>query len=242
MGAGQEARDGAEGSAVTTSAGVDGCRGGWLMVTRQREGGAADIHLAASWEELPTLASLVCVDMPIGLAEQGARECDVLARRALGRERGASVFPAPNRPMLGFPSWRQANAWGRRRGRGLPRQSWGLVDKIRELDRALTPARQRRVREAHPELVFKLLNGDRPPPPKRTPEGQARRRRILEGLGFTELAAWLSRWPRRLVKIDDVLDACACCVAAERIRAGVAVRLPERPPRDARGLRMEIWF
>ncbi len=39
---------------------------------------------------------------------------------------------------------------------------------------------------------------------------------------------------------DDVLDACACALTAARIFKGEAMRFPETPPLDRRGLRMEI--
>src|SRR5262249_22667826 len=39
--------------------------------------------------------SLLAIDIPIGLADRGARRCDVEARRCLGPGRGSSVFPAP---------------------------------------------------------------------------------------------------------------------------------------------------
>jgi len=42
---------------------------------------------------------------------------------------------------------------------------------------------------------------------------------------------------------DDVIDAAACALAAKRILAGEGEQLPaSEPPRDARGLRMEIWY
>ncbi len=130
---------------MTIVAGIDGCPGGWLMVSREMGSAEAEIRLEPAWPADGLCAAVVCVDMPIGLMDAGPRECDILARRALGRARGASVFPAPNRPMLGLATWEQANAWGKSRGRGLSRQSWGLMDKIRELDRALQSDDQRRV-------------------------------------------------------------------------------------------------
>jgi predicted RNase H-like nuclease len=48
--------------------------------------------------------------------------------------------------------------------------------------------------------------------------------------------------PRRATAPDDLLDAAACALAAERILAGRARRVPDDPPRDSRGLRMEIWY
>lgn len=225
---------------MTWVAGVDGCRGGWIMVARA--GRRTEIHLARSWRELPDWPATVAVDMPIGLSEEGPRACEPLARRLLGRGRASSVFPVPNRPMLGFATWDEANAWGKARGRGLPRQSWGIMGKIRELDRALGPADQERVHEAHPELAFMRLAGGTPPPPKRSSAGAKQRRMLLEAEGFDALDDWLGRWPRRLVAVDDVYDACALCLTAERIRDGLAIRLPADPVVDARGLRMEIWY
>jgi predicted RNase H-like nuclease len=210
------------------------------MVTRS--GARAEIHLGRTWKDLPVWPEVVAVDMPIGLADAGIRECEPLARRLLGRGRASSVFPVPNRPMLDLSTWQEANAWGKARGRGLPRQSWGIVDKIRELDRALEPADQERVYEAHPELAFLLLSGGTPPPPKRHEAGQERRRQLLQNNGFGDLDDWLGRWPRRLVAIDDIYDACALCLTAERIRDGKAIRLPPDPPTDTRGMRMEIWY
>jgi predicted RNase H-like nuclease len=45
----------------------------------------------------------------------------------------------------------------------------------------------------------------------------------------------------RRVDLDDVLDALAAMWTAERVLAGTAVRLPENPPVDDVGLRMEMW-
>jgi predicted RNase H-like nuclease len=45
------------------------------------------------------------------------------------------------------------------------------------------------------------------------------------------------------VGVDDVLDACALAIVAARRWREAAQRLPARnPPRDAKGLRMEIWY
>jgi predicted RNase H-like nuclease len=228
---------------VSRIAGVDGCRGGWAVAAEDPETGARELVLAPRWADLPNDLRLVCVDMPIGLAESGRRGCDGLARALLPRGRKSSVFPAPRRPMLAFERWQDANAWGKRQdGIGLTVYAWGLIAKIRELDAALGPADQARVRESHPELAFNRMSGGTPLPPKRTPAGRAARRQLLEAEGFDALDDWLARYPRSVVQTDDVLDACACLVTARRIVAGDAIRLPDAPLRDARGLAMEIWY
>jgi predicted RNase H-like nuclease len=43
------------------------------------------------------------------------------------------------------------------------------------------------------------------------------------------------------VALDNILDAHAACWIAERIYKGTAVRIPENPPVESRGLRMEMW-
>ncbi len=48
--------------------------------------------------------------------------------------------------------------------------------------------------------------------------------------------------PSRVAAPDDLLDACAAAWTAGRVAKGAAERLPETPPTDARGLRMEIVF
>jgi len=66
--------------------------------------------------------------------------------------------------------------------------------------------------------------------------------KALLAAGFCDLPRWLKSLDRRLAKPDDLLDACVLCWQAERLARGTAKRLPLRPERDARGLRMEIWY
>jgi predicted RNase H-like nuclease len=40
---------------------------------------------------------------------------------------------------------------------------------------------------------------------------------------------------------DDLLDALACAVIAQRIHAGIARPFPDPPERDRSGLPMAIW-
>ncbi len=48
-------------------------------------------------------------------------------------------------------------------GKRLSKQSFLIMDKIRQVDELVTPAMQKRVREIHPEVIFHVLNGNRPP-------------------------------------------------------------------------------
>ena len=76
---------------------------------------------------------------------------------------------------------------------------------------------------------------------KHTVEGLGERRALLEQAGFESVADTAGMMNGAGVTQADVLDACIVCWTAIRIYAGEAVRIPEEPPHDARGLRMEIW-
>ncbi len=130
--------------------------------------------------------------------------------------------------------------------RKVSKQCFNLFTKIREVDAIVTPELQARVFEVHPELAFWALNGgvalDLPKKVKNTPSqpGLELRRRLLAGVGFTPDILETSDWPRRDVGADDIIDACALAWSAARLMNGQAITLPADPPRDGRGLRMEI--
>jgi predicted RNase H-like nuclease len=180
--------------------------------------------------------------MPIGLADRGPRACDLAARTLLPPGRKSSVFAPPRRYMLACRSWQEAHAEGRRReGVGLSKQSWNICPKIAEIDRHIGPGDQEFLREAHPELIFHNLNAWQALPPKKTPVGARRRLAILARHGIV-LPPGEPAVPRRLAGLDDLLDAAACALAAERILNGDGCRLPPDPANDSRRLRMEIWY
>lgn len=234
---------------ATRVLGVDGCHGGWLALALEAEfsvGAVPEPTLVRRWRDLPLgTVALVAVDMPIGLAERGPRACDIAARERLPRGRKSSVFAPPRRAMLACPDWAAANALGRaREGVGLSKQAWNLAPKIRELDRAVSPADQTRIREVHPELVFLRLAGGAPLPRKASADGRRIRRRLLEAAGLRGFDALLAALPRDRARPDDLFDAAACALAARDLLHGRGTRLPPgpEPERDARGLAMEIWF
>jgi predicted RNase H-like nuclease len=189
--------------------------------------------------------ALVAIDIPIGLSDGGPRTCDLEARRALGRPRASSVFPAPCRAALGATTYRRACALSRRTlGVALTIECFNIVPKIRHVDVLMTPERQAFVREVHPELVFAMLAGGGRGlvEPKRTADGERLRLRLLRRVvpRFDPAAVRATLGPSRVSR-DDVIDAVACLVAAQRISRGKALVLPSGVvEHDARGLRMEI--
>jgi predicted RNase H-like nuclease len=226
--------------------GVDGCRCGWFAVKKDLDTGEI------TWGTYPTAAdlaiepipSVIGIDIPIGLPEQGARECDILARKILGRGRASSVFPAPPRAVLEAGTYGEAcQARFRIEQEMISRQAWGIVPKVREVDELLRgrPMLQGVFREVHPEVSFTRLAGGKPmQKPKKTVPGSLARRALLEPLYAAAVDEALATRDRRACSSDDVLDAFAVLWTAERIAEGSSISLQSTPPMDGYGLRMEI--
>ena len=232
-------------------AGVDGCRGGWMVVSFQMNEGAVvkyDWNLCPRFQDVvisTERVDMVAVDMPIGLLrspESGGRLCDRMARRLLGR-RGSTIFSPPIRTWLNVTDYDEV------RKQGMSRQAFGIFKKIQEVDQIMSPDLQRRIVEAHPELAFGSLSGQIPQHNKKTPEGFRERMASLAGFGFQIFKPLTSKFNdiRRsysggLVGKDDILDAGVLAWVAARIRRRQAHCIPDNPMLDEKGLRMEIWF
>lgn len=211
-------------------AGVDGCRGGWLVAG---SGPRPELRLCATFAQVLELGyQFLAVDMPIGLPALGQiRQADAQARALLGPRR-ASVFAAPPRELL------KADHYDQVRGHGMSLQTFYLLPRIRELDGLMNPARQRFVRETHPELVFLRLAGRPLEFAKKKSPGLVERRRLL-GL---EEEPWLADFPRRLVARDDILDALVLLRAAHAQAQGSSRWVPDLEQFDSKGLKMEICY
>ncbi|MBI5128049.1 MAG: DUF429 domain-containing protein [Rhodopseudomonas palustris] len=223
--------------------GLDGFRHGWVAVTLERDRHAVEFIESVSWLAAQRF-SRAAIDMPVGLSDDGLRACDLEAR-ALLRPHASRVFTGARRwlwQQFCYPDdYAQANAAASQRGQ--PRvslQLWHLGPKIIEVDGFVRAHRQLDIRETHPELVFRRLNGGEPLPSKRTAEGLRLRCDLVRGQGIGAIDDWLTK--ARLgtgAKADDVLDACACALAARDSEACV----PQGEPlRDQYGLPMQIWY
>jgi len=152
----------------------------------------------------------------------------------LGRGRASSVFPSPSRRALSFPDYRAASDVNLRlTGLKLNKQSFNISPKVREVDEAMKPGMQDRVREVHPELAFRSLNGGSSVPlNKKTGAGRDHRWRLLRAV-FLDLppTAALPAGLRRRCQADDYIDALGCAWTAVCVARGTARRIPaERMP------------
>lgn len=230
-------------------AGVDGCRAGWIVALRNIDSGELRSRLIpriAEIERLDERPQRIAIDMPMGFADiarKGGRECEREAR-ALLPGKSSSVFSLPCRAALAASDYREALRLNRASGPdkvGLSKQGFHLFDKLRDLDSWITPTRQTRCIEAHPELAFALINGKPVLSRKRQPDGRAERLRLLKRGGIAVPKPMVENRPQGCA-IDDLLDAIVLTRTAERHLCGDAVCLPAKPPRDSRRLQMAIWY
>ena len=227
-------------AAAPVIGGADGCRTGWVICRRDARG-VLDIRVVKTLAEAFEGLSVLAVDMPIGFVDtpRPGRECEGQARKLLPGK-ASSVFPTPCRPALACTTHANANAASRKLGMGLNQQTFHLFTKMREVDELLRtqPRLKRIVYEAHPELAFARMNGDKPVlSKKRKPEGYAERCRLLARHGFECTVDRLSGAAR-----DDILDAIAVCRTALLIGERKATRLGPARARDRYGLPMNIWY
>ena len=236
--------------------GVDGCKGGWVSVGLDRNGFETEVFctfsdLLAHYRH----AKLILVDIPIGLPEgKGGRDCDREAREKLGRPRASSVFPTPTRQTVQqasrAPCDYEAAAVREREvaGKGTSKQSFAIAPKIAEVDeviRARGPGAEPVVREVHPELLFCTLNRAKPmESPKKRKQGRDERLCVLrrEEPRTQEIYdKTRARFRRNVVANDDIVDALAAAVVAYHLHDRLRT-LPECPPKDLKGLPMEIVY
>ncbi len=233
-------------------AGVDGCRAGWFVVVaqapKQKVLQLKDFCVAKTFADVLSKTAdceLVCVDIPIGLSDgTKPRECDVAARKILGGQRASSVFPAPIRPCLTTTDYETACKTSlKHSGKKLSKQSFALLEKIRQVDDLMTPTLQRRVREIHPEISFWALAGGRPAKySKKKRDGRNERVALLSVI-FSDLEQFVvqARQPGKVAP-DDILDAVAAAWTASQAVIVKVKTLPENPEFDSRGLKMEILY
>ncbi|WP_314950068.1 DUF429 domain-containing protein [Bradyrhizobium cosmicum] len=216
--------------------GLDGFRFGWVAAW-------IDEHGDHGFDYSPGLSRLLAmpharamIDMPIGLNPSGYRACDLQARELIG----PAVFLGARRDLWTFPDMATANRhyWRHEgKGRGVSAQLWNIREKMREVDVMMTPGRQATIGEAHLELIFWNLAGRVRLANKTSAQGREQRIALLARRGFVRLPKWLSQRHGTGIARDDLIDACACAVAArDSMQRAGGTEI------DPRGLRMEINY
>lgn len=158
------------------------------------------------------IAATYLIDIPIGLPNTAPRDLEFQARQLLAGK-SSSVFSVPCRDAVYAENYSRACQINQERfGKKLSVQSWNICGKIRQVDKTLrdSPALAHRVYESHPELAFKLLNGEPLLFSKKTAEGLQERLQILQRFmpnARDWFAAALTAHPRKQLARDDIVDA-----------------------------------
>jgi predicted RNase H-like nuclease len=178
----------------------------------------------------------VTIDIPIGLAPNGARRVDGIARKRLGQRR-SSVFSAPVRPVLAAATFEEACAISRATwGKAVSRQLFGILPKVREVDQVESPRLQEKLVEMHPEVGFAELAGAPMRFHKSKPPGRLERLHALRS-PFPDVES-VSTPRLRGTQPDDILDAFVGAWSARRYAKATHVQLGGEV--DETGLRMEM--
>jgi len=203
--------------------GVDGTSSGWVASIGSSE--KRCLTTIKTLENLDELLldypdSVMVIDIPIELNEKNhLRECDILAKRYLGKNFQSSIFIPPVKKILNCDNYEEANSLSKKiTGKGLSKQSWHLKNKISEAQGLLRLSNK--IYEGHPECSFKMLKKETLKGKKKSVNGIFERLNLLRGVGLDPLSTSLKIENNSAIKIDDVLDSMALFITALRIVEG----------------------
>ena len=218
---------------MTTFVGIDGIPGGWVAVYLSDNGDQRFAYAKSAARLLADPYDRAMIDMPIGLPERGYRQCDMEARALVGPR----VFLGARWGVWNFKTLGEANAhyWNQEGvGRGISMQLFCIREKLQELNEVPVPPR---LFEAHPEMIFWRIAG-RVLASKNTAKGRAERIEILKEKGIGRVQRWLGQRHGTGIRRDDLIDACACALAARESTR----RVPTNGNLINRGAQAEIWY
>ena len=218
---------------MTTFVGIDGIPGGWVAVYLSDNGDQRFAYAKSAARLLADPYDRAMIDMPIGLPERGYRQCDIEARALVGPR----VFLGARWGVWNFKTLGEANAhyWNQEGvGRGISMQLFCIREKLQELNEVPVPPR---LFEAHPEMIFWRIAG-RVLASKNTAKGRAERIEILKEKGIGRVQRWLGQRHGTGIGRDDLIDACACALAARDSTR----RVPTNGNLINRGAQAEIWY
>jgi len=229
--------------------GIDACPAGWAVcsLTDAGDSSFSVINHAAGLLPLIERCDLACIDIQIGIPEDAERDVDRRAKSILGRYH-ARVFMTPPRVVVDQPDYACANAKSRRViGKGLSKQAWNILPKVRAIDELLIahPRLRDRVRECHPEIALWGMGGRVIGSNKQTPEGQRDRMGVLDRYLTNPgdaLAVARASILKRDAKDDDLIDAMICAATAAGTWDASLMSLAECKQEDGYGVPMDIVY
>ena len=213
--------------------GIDGTSSGWIASIGSSNNKCVSIitfseNLNKILSDYPN--SVVVIDMPTELNKKNyLRECDVLAKRYLGKSFQSSIFIPPLKRVLDCADYQEANMLSKKlTGKGLSKQSWNLKSKIIEVQGISKLSNK--IYEGHPECSFKMLKNETLKAKKKSVLGIFERLSILKKAGLDPLSLSLHLESTPTIKIDDVLDSMVLFITASRIFEGKHLCLKKLKP------------
>lgn len=229
-----------------TYIGIDGCKAGWAAW--MLEAGIPKLLICPTLDELLQNTGAEghwLIDMPIGFStpDQPDRLCDKGARVIL-KDRRSSVFTVPCRDAVYSDTYELACEKNvEHLGKKFSKQTWGIVPKMREVDRFVQDQSGIVVRESHPEVVFACLAGKPMSFNKKAIEGREERLSVLKHYApewLDCLLAEMGRVPRKVAELDDLIDAFVLLVIATKWDELVSI--PQNGSTTESGLTREIVY
>jgi len=236
-----------------SSVGIDGCRAGWVAVNITDDG--FEVELQKSFEEICSKfddSDIILVDMPIGLPESIKDIRPEAEARSYLLGRTSCIFNTPCRQSVYIKDYFEASKTNRQvLGKGLSKQSFGICNKIREIDETLEklPECKSKIKESHPEICFAILSSEckhiKPIyESKRTEEGRLKRIKALKQYydKTSEFVDYISDHPKFSKIMVDCIDAlCLAVTGMLGLENGFRC-VPEKPAIDSHGLAMQMVY
>ncbi|MBU0987492.1 MAG: DUF429 domain-containing protein [Proteobacteria bacterium] len=230
--------------------GVDGCKIGWFYTVINHEN-EWEIGVSENIEKLWKVhkdASLILIDIPIGLPFKESRVCDLEARKLLGKGKTSTVFPPPCREALAAKTYEGACEINKKvLGKKISLQAYHISKKIKEVDDFLlsNPHARQKIRETHPEICFwALAGGSAMRFPKKNKHGFEERLDLLKKVfppAESIVEAAMKKFLRKDVAKDDILDSLAAVIVAGSQSESITATL-KNSEFDELDLPMEIFF
>jgi len=240
--------------------GVDGCSAGWFAVILAVGGEKScewEVELFAEFSLLVNFLEkqyegadfLILIDIPIGLKDGGSGErlSDLEARKIL-RTRKSSIFPVPCREAVYAESYEKACKLNKGlAGKSISKQAWNIIPKIRDVDSFLIENEiyREKVTEVAPEICFQALTGFPMEYSKKSIYGFLERIKALRDFCKSTdeiVKAAISKYRRKEVAKDDILDALAAAITAKFGSEEGFEYVPGKPETDIKGLKIQMVY
>lgn len=202
------------------TAGIDGCKSGWLMVKHSEEGYTFGVYsnIQDLVIEHPDIQRIL-IDIPIGLSGMSfKRTIDAQLKKELG-VRHSTVFMSPCREAVYANDYASAKAINKCiEGKSISIQAFHISSKIKEVDTFITSGRHSvQIIESHPEFCFKYLNNKNILlSNKKSIEGEKERLNILSKYDAELVDVYQKirqATARKAVANDDIIDALCLTLA-----------------------------